>query len=98
MIFVCCRFKGSSDSVHLVQLATDSLLGRRFPSEPPKGKGNRISVSSGVLMACNVQLPSIVAVYRQRWSVTRQSFSPSSVVSSCSGVATIGAGNGVAGP
>ena len=98
MLAVSCsrRFKGSADAVQLVQLTTDALLNRRFPSDTPKGKGNRISVSSGVLMTCNVQLPSIANVYRQRWMAKRQSFSHGSIVSS-NGPPALGAGNSVAG-
>jgi hypothetical protein len=45
----------------------------RYPSEAPKGKGNRVAESSGIVASANVQLPDIALK-----SVTASSFSYSS--------------------
>ena len=41
------------------------VLPPRFPSDPPKGKGNRISEASGLVATSEVQLPDISKRYRE---------------------------------
>ncbi|GAX74580.1 hypothetical protein CEUSTIGMA_g2029.t1 [Chlamydomonas eustigma] len=61
------RFKGSNDGLKMAYLTTEQLEGRQFPSDPPKGKGNRISTSSGLLCSVGcVQMPGIVLKLKQQ--------------------------------
>ena len=41
---------------------------RRYPDEPPKGKGNRIAASAGTAVSVEVNLPNIGTHYKQRWA------------------------------
>lgn len=61
-------YKGSPDEIQMVHLILESMLGRRFPADPPKGKGNRVSVSTGLAgFAPTVELPNIARRYFWAW-------------------------------
>ena len=38
----------------------------RFPTDPPKGKGNRLSEAAGQVMASDTALPELVLQVRQK--------------------------------
>ncbi len=41
------------------QMVLESLAGRKFPLEPPKGKGNKVADATGTLGAAMAELPDI---------------------------------------
>ncbi|GAX74578.1 hypothetical protein CEUSTIGMA_g2027.t1 [Chlamydomonas eustigma] len=59
------RFKGSGEDIHMVHVTTKLLEGRTFPSDPPKGKGNRVAEASGLASSGNVQLPDTPFRFRE---------------------------------
>ncbi|GAX74576.1 hypothetical protein CEUSTIGMA_g2025.t1 [Chlamydomonas eustigma] len=60
------RFKGNNEDVHMVHLTTEPLMFRMFPSEPPKGKGNRIAEAAGLIMKAEARLPNSSITYREK--------------------------------
>jgi len=63
------RYKGGAlQQLQMVNVALSSLVGRaRFtPTEPPKGKGERVSRGSGVAAQGLAPLPALVHQYRAR--------------------------------
>jgi hypothetical protein len=44
------------------QLHLTSLSGRRFPADPPRGKGDRLQAASGLLATAAVQLPELGSI------------------------------------
>jgi hypothetical protein len=54
-------FKGCAKSMHMVHVTTQKLAGRKYPIQPPKGKGVRLAHTSGVLEVAAVCLPHHVA-------------------------------------
>lgn len=44
---VFAALQGSSDLLQMVFFTSEPLAARKYPSDPPKGKGGRISESSG---------------------------------------------------
>lgn len=63
------RFKGGAlQQLQMVNVALSSLVGRaRFiPAESPKGKGERVSVGSGIAAQGPAPLPALVHQYRAR--------------------------------
>eukprot|EP00798_Chlamydomonas_sp_ICE-L_P010519 gene10519-7487_t len=61
------RFKGAEAPVQLVHIAQDSLLARRFPIDPPKGKGNRINAQQGLYLRAPVDLGHVIKMYKMRF-------------------------------
>lgn len=65
------RFKGSPEDIDMVYLQMDAHAGRSFPTEQPKGKGNRTRADAGVFQFCpDVAFPSLSRKYYARWRST----------------------------
>lgn len=61
----CFLFKGCAKSTTVLNIVPQQLVGRRFPSEAPKGKGVRLAHTRGVVEDSEwVWLPSHVAGVR----------------------------------
>jgi hypothetical protein len=50
-------FKGCAKSMHMVHVTTQKLAGRKYPMNPPRGKGVRLAHTPGVLEVATVCLP-----------------------------------------
>lgn len=50
-------FKGCAKSMQMVNFTTQKLAGRKYPAQPPQGKGVRLAQSSGTLEVATVCLP-----------------------------------------
>jgi hypothetical protein len=53
------KFKGNPEPIELVHITLAALAARRYPSEPPKGKGNRLEARSGLVATATVALPDV---------------------------------------
>lgn len=62
------RFKGNPAPMDMVNVTLTSLVGRQhyYPDDPPKGKGNRIAVKTGVMATGVVSLPTLAQQYKTR--------------------------------
>eukprot|EP00798_Chlamydomonas_sp_ICE-L_P008616 gene8616-34059_t len=54
------QLKGNKEPINMVYVTTELLFRRKFPTDPPKGKGNRLSEASGLVMEAQVPLSDIV--------------------------------------
>eukprot|EP00798_Chlamydomonas_sp_ICE-L_P027951 gene27951-8828_t len=61
------KFKGAATPVQLISVVQDSLLQRRFPADPPKGKGNRLSAMTGTFLRAPGQLGNVTALYKKHF-------------------------------
>ena len=62
-----CRFKGSSELLSMwmaLSYLCYYLRPSRFPAEPPRGKGDRVSESSGVVATGRMPTLKVVELYR----------------------------------
>ncbi|GAX86562.1 hypothetical protein CEUSTIGMA_g13969.t1 [Chlamydomonas eustigma] len=59
------RFKGSNELVSIVNFLPQRLLSRRFPTDPPSGKGLRITVGHGAVTSGLMPVLDIVQEYRR---------------------------------
>lgn len=50
-------FKGCAKSMQVVNFTTQKLAGRKYPAQPPQGKGVRLAQSSGTFEVATVCLP-----------------------------------------
>lgn len=60
------RFKGLPDPLSVVHIIPSFLAGRRFPHDPPKGKGCRVTEVHGVALTTQMPLLTIVDTYRKQ--------------------------------
>ncbi|KAG1677433.1 hypothetical protein FOA52_001888 [Chlamydomonas sp. UWO 241] len=60
------KFKASPEEVNMVHLTFAGLEARRLPSEPSKGKGNRVREASGLVCSAFAQLPDAAHAYAER--------------------------------
>lgn len=58
------KFKGNPEEIEMVYVALAQLSGRSFPSEPPKGKGNRIAALSGKALSSVGMFPELLRTLR----------------------------------
>eukprot|EP00798_Chlamydomonas_sp_ICE-L_P008123 gene8123-1370_t len=58
------QFKGDPTPIKMVQVSSETLSRRVFPSVPPKGKGVRLSEADELVKEVFVALPQVVAQYR----------------------------------
>ena len=62
------KFKGSEELFTMVNMTLSP--GRKFPAEPPKGKGGRIATGQGVSGSCRIPLLRVVDFYYQKYYET----------------------------
>ncbi|GAX78738.1 hypothetical protein CEUSTIGMA_g6175.t1 [Chlamydomonas eustigma] len=65
------RFKGSSEVVPMVNILPTWLSDRKFPSEPPAGKGERVEEDEGILGFSYLPMMQLVKAYRVQYEVLR---------------------------
>ncbi|GLI65643.1 hypothetical protein VaNZ11_009242 [Volvox africanus] len=61
------RFKGNPEPLQMAHVVLEHLAGRRFPNDAPKGKGAKVSDSSGLLDECDTTLPDLASSLRDRY-------------------------------
>ncbi|GAX78935.1 hypothetical protein CEUSTIGMA_g6375.t1 [Chlamydomonas eustigma] len=63
------KFKGSTEVISMVNFTLAALASRRYPSEPPKGKGGRISDASGLVGCAVVPRLKLIDLYQKQYSL-----------------------------
>ena len=60
------EFKGSKDAISIVNVSPASLSGRKFPLDPPKGKGSRVKEPNDADPIIRAQVPLLKVVQQMK--------------------------------